>query len=148
MVRYRVTDAAGELVEEGEFPNKTAQRPRLFYHRHMMLADQAALSPPDIPADEWLNLSLRAYGRHLLRRSGGDSVSLEYVRHLPLSPLASKQRADPNAADLFAALPPVIEDAGRLSDPLPVPPLPAPTSPEPIPAAQGIEPGSMEGLGP
>lgn len=146
LVRYRVTDPAGEVLAEGEFPDKSQQWPRLLYHRHMMLADQAALGPPDIPAPEWLRLTLRGYGRHLLREYGGDRVGLEYVRHQPLSPLAVLDGADPNAPELFVWAMRVDETAAEMDEPLPVPPPPAP--PEPAtpaeePAREAIPPGGQ-----
>lgn len=131
LIRYRVMDTAGELVAEGELPNKEQQRPRLFYHRHMMLADQASLGPPDVPPDDWLRLSLRAYGRHLLRVHGGDRVEVDCVRHFPLTPAQSLNGDDSNAPELFSAVASIDETAASLDKPLPVP---APPAPEPPPA--------------
>lgn len=121
LIRYRVTNTAGELVAEGEFPNKEQQRPRLFYHRHMMLADQASLGPPDVPSDEWLQLTLRSYGRQLLRIHGGERVEVDCVRHFPLNPTRSLNGDDPNAAEMFSAVASIDETSATLGEPLPVP---------------------------
>lgn len=128
LVRYTVTDEAGQVVAEGEFPNKEQQSPRLFYHRHMMLADQAALGPPDINPDDWLRLSLRAYGRHLLRVHEGDRVRVDCVRHVLLYPAQVIDEVDPNTPDKFVAVASIEETSAGLTEPLPVP---APPEPEP-----------------
>lgn len=125
LIRYRVTDTAGATIAEGEFPNKEQQRPRLLYHRHMMLADQANLGPPDVPPEDWLRLSLEAYGRRLLRVHGGERVAVDCVRHFPLTPGQSLEGADPNAPELFQAVASIDVTAASLADPLPVPPPPA-----------------------
>lgn len=135
VVRYRVTDSGGAVVAEGELPNKQQQRPRLYYHRHMMLSDQAGNGPGDIAPEEWLRLTLRAYGRQLLRRHGGEQVAIEYVRHLPLYPWQARDGADPNAPEFFEPVLSLVESARDLEQPLPVPALPEPAvrPPEPLP---------------
>lgn len=129
LIRYRVADETGAVIAEGEFPNKEQQRPRLFYHRHMMLADQASLGPPDIAPDDWLRLTLRAYGRQLLRVHGGDRVEVDCVQHFPLTPSQSLNGNDPNAPELFTPVASIDESAASLADPLPVPELPRPNTP-------------------
>lgn len=131
LVRWRVTDSGGQTVAEGEFPNNSQQRPRLFYHRHMMLADQASLGPPDIAPDEWLRLSMRAYGRNLLRVHGGERVTVDCVRHNLLFPSQSQRGDDPNAPDLFIPVASIEETAAGLEQPLPVPAPPTPAA-EPV----------------
>ncbi len=126
VVRYSVTDEAGTVIAEGEFPNKEQQRPRLFYHRHMMLADQAAPGPPDIDPEQWLRLSLRAYGRHLLRVHEGDRVRVDCVRHVLLYPSQVLDGVDPNTPDKFVPVASIEEVAADLENPLPVPALPEP----------------------
>ena len=138
LVRYQVRSDTGELIAEGEFPDKQAQRPRLFYHRHMMLADQANLGPPDIDRDEWLRLSMRAYGRELLRKHDGASVRVDCVRHGLLFPGQSQAGDDPNAPAMFTPVASVEESAAALEQPLPVPAAPIPEPP--------FEPGSAEPL--
>ena len=44
IIRYELFDQSGRVVEQGELPNRKEHWPRLRYHRHFMLADQAGLS--------------------------------------------------------------------------------------------------------
>ncbi|MEQ8846631.1 hypothetical protein [Botrimarina sp.] len=145
LVRYRVADQAGQVVAEGQFPSTADQWPRLLYHRHMMLADQAALGPPDLSAQEWLELSLKAYARRLLRVHSGDSARVDYVRHQPLAPAAVLAGEDANAAGLFVSGMSAEQRAADLEAPLPVPPPPTPAPPpeEAIPAGEVLPPGGL-----
>ncbi|TWT97913.1 hypothetical protein Pla108_20670 [Botrimarina colliarenosi] len=139
LVRYSVTDQQGAVVAEGSFPDKAAQRPRLFYHRHMMLADQAGNGPPDIPADDWLRFSLRAYARQLLRTYDGERAAIECVVHNPLTPRMSLQGVDPNTPETFETVMVVEESAAALAEPLPIPAPPAPeTTAESLPAGNDL----------
>lgn len=135
LIRYRILGDAGDVVAEGEFPDKQAQRPRLFYHRHMMLADQANLGPPDIAPDEWLRLTMRSYARQLLRAHDGARARIDLVRHTILLPSQVERGDDPNAPDLFVPVVSVEESAADLEQPLPVPAaaLPPPGEGEPLP---------------
>lgn len=137
LVRYRVVDTAGQTVVEGKFPDKETQRPRLYYHRHMMLADQASLGPADITPEDWLRFSMRAYGRQLLRVHGGDRVQVDCVQHNLLYPTQAVRGDDPNAPDLFIPVVSIDETAAGLADPLPIPPPPQraeePFEAEPLP---------------
>jgi hypothetical protein len=117
LVRYTVTDAAGATIAEGEFPNRDQQWPRLFYHRHMMLADQAGIGP-DGGGLDWLNLSLRGYARALLRRHNGAECRIDYVRHEHLSPYAVLDGVDANSPDLFKPITSLVERAADLETPL------------------------------
>ncbi|HMP06040.1 MAG TPA: hypothetical protein PJ982_06800 [Lacipirellulaceae bacterium] len=73
LIEYTIFDAAGEEIDEGRFPDRRTQWPRLFYHRHMMLAEQSGdpemVGAPDFIAD-WL-----------LERTGGERITLRWVRH-------------------------------------------------------------------
>lgn len=142
LMRYRVTDAAGAVVAEGSFPDKGAQRPRLLYHRHMMLADQAANGPPDVAPEEWLRLTMRSYARHLLRRHGGDRATIECVVHNPLTPRQTLSEVDENGPETFVSVTWVEETAATVADPLPIPAAPvAPTPDPPTPAAEPVPVG-------
>lgn len=121
LVRYTITDEAGQVVTEGEFPNTDQQWPRLLYHRHMMLADQSSLAPGDIPAEDWRDLSLKAYGRHLLRVHGGEQIRVECVRHVLLFPLQVTDQVDPNTPDKFIPVASIEVNKAELDEPLPVP---------------------------
>jgi len=51
LVHYKVEFADGRAPIEGTFPDKQEQWPRLFYHRHFMLAEALndAYTPPESP---------------------------------------------------------------------------------------------------
>ncbi len=140
VLRYTVTDDSGAVIAEGALPDKAAQRPRLYYHRHMMLADQAGNGPPDIDSDEWLRLSLRGYARHLLRESGGARATVECLIHNPLPPWAVLEGRDPNAPEMFESIARVEETSAALGEPLPVPPPPqtAPRPSEELPVGEDL----------
>ena len=75
IIRYRVASPSGEMVE-GEFPNRQQQWPRLFYHRHMMLAAQTL---------DLGQASGQHFADHLATVHGGPSeVSL--IVHMLLDP--------------------------------------------------------------
>jgi hypothetical protein len=86
LVRYELFDKEGKTIV-GEFPNKKEYWPRLRYHRHFMLADQATIGATN-ENDRKLGsqIYLRAYGRHLLREHDGQRVRLQRVIHLVLDP--------------------------------------------------------------
>lgn len=140
VLRYSVTDDSGAVVAQGSLPDKTAQRPRLYYHRHMMLADQAGNGPPDVDPEEWLKLSLRGYARHLLREYGGARATVECVIHNPLTPRMSLEGVDPNTPETFESVTWVEETAAALEQPLPVPPPPPNGSFDAEPLPPGGEP--------
>jgi hypothetical protein len=77
LIRYQAYDAQGVLLHQEVFPDRQAQWPRLFYHRHMMLAEQVGELGPD---------GLRTYGRYLLEKHQAAHVRLEYGIHYLLSP--------------------------------------------------------------
>lgn len=68
LVRYTIEHQDGRR-EEGVFPDRHAHWPRLRYHRHFMLAEQA------------LPKAGEAYGRHLLKVHQARQVTVERVRH-------------------------------------------------------------------
>lgn len=140
VLRYTVTDDAGAVVAEGSLPDKSAQRPRLYYHRHMMLADQAGNGPPDIDSDQWLRLSLRGYARHLVRAYGGAHATVECLIHNPLPPWAVLDGRDPNAPEMFESVARVEETSTSLGEPLPVPPAPKREAAltEPLPVGEDL----------
>lgn len=117
LVRYAVLDDAGSVIAEGEFPNTDQQWPRLYYHRHMMLADQAPLAPGGTP-DESIQLALRSYARHLLRRHEGAEARLDCVRHEVLIPFEVQEGVDPNDPSKFTPVASVTEYRSQLDRPL------------------------------
>ncbi|TWT77412.1 hypothetical protein Pla123a_20730 [Posidoniimonas polymericola] len=169
LVRYRVLGESGEPIAEGEFPNRAnsnhaTQWPRLWYHRHMMLADQAGDlrvfgPPPNATYDDVrrtqqqnLELNLRSYARHLLRTHGGQAVELQYIEHRSLNPEEFRPRVladgtvqpppDISATDpsLYRTVLTLTERAGQLEQPL-LPPRfynqSSPAEPESLPLGGG-----------
>jgi hypothetical protein len=81
LVRYELVLADGEK-KEGIFPNLKEQRPRLLYHRHMMLSER--LDGP--PQAYWISAFSRSYAQHLLHQHNAQSVKLFLVTHALPSP--------------------------------------------------------------
>ena len=80
VIRWEVRQPTGEAIQ-GEFPNKDQQWPRLFYHRHMMLAEQTP------------NMGPRAgelCASHVATVHGGNS-SLSLYLHRLLQPQQVKE---------------------------------------------------------
>lgn len=77
LIRYQIRDSGGQEVASGEFPNLDEQWPRLYYHRHMMLAAQTG---------DMGETSGRHYAQHLLAKYGGHSITTQLVFHRLLSP--------------------------------------------------------------
>ena len=93
LVYFDVYDAQGNPVRQGKFPDWDVQWPRLWYHRHFMLADQVGLGlqSPQGPG-EGERKYLRAYARQLLRQYGGESARVRWIEHQLLDPF----RVNPN----------------------------------------------------
>jgi hypothetical protein len=86
IVRYELFDQSGRLIEPGELPSRKEHWPRLRYHRHFMLADQAGI-PSDNPQyrDHWQRKYLESYADHLLRtHDNAESVRVLRVVHWPI----------------------------------------------------------------
>jgi hypothetical protein len=90
LVRWEVLNAQGAVTKQGEFPNKKEQWPRLRYHRHFMLADQAGAGPEEErDPDLWKRKYMEGYARHILRESDGAAVRVRWIEHRPLEPGAA-----------------------------------------------------------
>jgi hypothetical protein len=79
VIHYELYDHTNRIIKNGSLPNRNdkEQSPRLFYHRHMMLADQS-----DGPMQRQF---LEAYARHLLRANkDAQSVRVKRYAHWPL----------------------------------------------------------------
>jgi hypothetical protein len=85
-IEYQVYDQSGREIEKGELPSRKGHWPRLRYHRHFMLADQAGMPSDDKKInDEWQRKYLEAYARHLLRvDENAYTVRVRRVAHWPL----------------------------------------------------------------
>ena len=75
VIDYQVTKVDGG-VAKGRFPSLEEQWPRLFYHRHMMLAEQTELMGPQ---------SGQHYADHLATIHGG-GCRMQWKVHLLLPP--------------------------------------------------------------
>jgi hypothetical protein len=85
LIRYEVLDERGNVIRQGEFPNRQEQWPRLRYHRYFMLADQSELPVEDEKIrDQWMRTYLEAYARQLIRQYDGQSARVRRVIHFPL----------------------------------------------------------------
>lgn len=85
LVRYRVTGKDGKEIT-GQLPDLERQRPRLRYHRYLMLAEQAKLAIGNEPIEQRVQAMLRVYAQQLLREYDGTEARVEYVIHDMLSP--------------------------------------------------------------
>jgi hypothetical protein len=86
VIHYELFDRNNRVTEEGTLPNKKEHRPRLFYHRHMMLADQSDIPAEDSPRGiNWQRKYLEGYARHLLRvNKDAQSARVQNYAHWPL----------------------------------------------------------------
>lgn len=80
LISYRVAQPDGSTVE-GRFPDLESQWPRLFYHRHMMLAEQTQMMG---------RTSGQSYANHLATLYGGPS-RIDWIIHMLLSPQQVKE---------------------------------------------------------
>jgi hypothetical protein len=96
LIRYEVYNDAGEKLASGQFPNRSEQWPRLFYHRHMMLVEQLFEPPGD---DARAKSSLNRIADRLMLVHGGVRARLQLLRHHLLTPqqVLTGQRIDGEA---------------------------------------------------
>jgi hypothetical protein len=98
LFRYQLTFADGS-TEEGYFPNRVLQWPRLLYHRYFMLAENLNVLRPDLPPSDtgsqaYLRMHARfeslarSYAAQLLRETQAKRIDWELVRHYQPSPAA------------------------------------------------------------
>lgn len=108
LVEYRLEFDDGRPPVEGRFPDLKQQWPRLWYHRHFMLAEHlnAAFVPAEAPpeaspeqlrawddARDRYELHVRSIQEHLLDAYDADRVTLVRLEHLIPSPNAFMQGA-------------------------------------------------------
>jgi hypothetical protein len=86
IVRYELFDQAGQLMEKGELPDRKEHWPRLRYHRHFMLADQADFSTNNEQyRKQWQRAFLEGFARQLLRdQEDAATVRVQRVAHWPI----------------------------------------------------------------
>jgi hypothetical protein len=93
LVRYELEMPDG-TTSTGVFPNKQTEWPRLFYHRHFMLAEKLndQFIPPEAPAAERAVLMkpfeavAESYAMHLIETTGARKATLQLVSHELPSP--------------------------------------------------------------
>lgn len=88
LIRYEVFDDRGGTIDQGEFPNKKTNWPRLLYHRYFMLAEQCEVgAPTDAEASAWRDAYLKNYARQILREyPTAAAVRVRRVVHYTLLP--------------------------------------------------------------
>jgi hypothetical protein len=85
IVHYELFDQSGRPIGEGDLPSRKDHWPRLRYHRHFMLADQAP-SGDDEFNRRWGQIYLAAYARQLLRANPqAQAVRVRHYSHWPLT---------------------------------------------------------------
>ena len=107
LIRYLVWDSGGQEIVRGEFPDLEQQWPRLFYHRHLMLAAQTG----DMGEE-----SGRRYAQHLLRAHGGKTIRLEWVHHKLLSPQDVREKKPLDGESTYVVLATIQETASGGSE--------------------------------
>jgi len=101
LIHYWVYNERGDQIDEGEFPNRDLQWPRLLYHRYFMLAEQGDAPiwrPTEAESRHWRQAYLTAYARQLLREHDAAAVRVQRILHLQLSlehALEGKTLTDP-----------------------------------------------------
>jgi hypothetical protein len=116
LIYYDVYDQQGNAIKQAKFPDWDLQWPRLWYHRHFMLAEQAG-SPGDDP--ERQRRSLEAYARQLLRQFNGESIRVRWVEHQAADPSRITPPIKLDAPETYKLLMEVVQ---RRSDLGPEPP--------------------------
>lgn len=118
LVFYEVYDEQGNLKRQGKFPDRDVQWPRLWYHRHFMLADQVGLGlRREEGPGEGERKYLAAYARQLLRKFGGESARVRWMAHDPLSPFSVRPNEPINLdtpQSYRELMPPVVQRSSDL----------------------------------
>jgi hypothetical protein len=76
LVSYEVERADGTVIRGRILDRST--RPRLLYHRYLLLTEHMGLAPPT-SLEEWY----KSYARHLCHKYGGSRVGLTRLIHHP-----------------------------------------------------------------
>jgi hypothetical protein len=169
LIQYTVDKGASTEtpIVERRFPGLHRQFPRLYYHRHFMLAEwwNAGFEPPPVAETpqqfvrrrELYELLKESYARHLAHELGVDSVTVERLRHRQPSPyefLDNEIRMGIDDERLFEVLsddlPPQLENLPnesanperRQDSPLLLPPL-GPVIPYDVPREVVPTPGTL-----
>jgi hypothetical protein len=95
LVGITVYDENDEMIDSVVLPDRQKQWPRLFYHRHMMLASQA--SDLNLGRADAYGL----YAQHLMRRFNGVRATVERPVHMLLGPEMVRAGRHINAKDTY-----------------------------------------------
>ncbi|QDU88354.1 hypothetical protein Pla175_17290 [Pirellulimonas nuda] len=135
VISYVVLDESGAEIASGRFPDLRDQWPRLWYHRFMMLSDQASIPFERLSPEQAHQLTLKSFARHVLRAHGGARVDLTHQNKLLLMP--ADVLAGEDALNKKFALEPttVSVSAADLNEPL-IPKQQEWTQPEEIPGGR------------
>jgi hypothetical protein len=98
LIYFDIYDQQGNAIKQGKFPDWDVQWPRLWYHRHFMLADQAGAGLPDEPGQRRY---LEGYARQLLRQFDGESARVRWVAHQPLDPFRASDPVKLDAPESY-----------------------------------------------
>lgn len=100
LIRYTLYNSAGEEIGTDTFPDLKSQWPRLFYHRHMMLASQLGEFDRETGED-----GLRLIARRLLAtHPGAHRVRVDLAVHELLTPQQVVEGKPLNASDTYQPL--------------------------------------------
>ncbi len=117
LVEYDVEFKDGKK-ETFRFPDRQSQRPRLFYHRHLMLAEWLHANYPATSAPDWVPREeqqfqqenyqrvVDSFRQHLQQLHGSQRVTLRRLEHQLIAPEDYLQgERDLNASHLYQRLP-------------------------------------------
>ncbi len=117
-ISYVVYDEAGAEKASGRFPDLKEQWPRLWYHRFMMLSDQASIPFEGFNPEQSHRITLNSFARHLLQAYGGSRVDLTHQDKLLLMPADVLAGEDPSSKKFAIDPTTVTVTADQLSQPL------------------------------
>lgn len=109
LIHYQVRDSGGDEIAAGEFPNLKEQWPRLFYHRHMMLAAQHVELGPEAG---------HHFAKHLIRIHNGQTSRVDWIYHKLLSPQQVLDETPLDAKSTYVVLGEIHETANVESQPV------------------------------
>ncbi len=104
LIRFELDFADGQH-SEGVFPNPHEQSPRLLYHRHFMLSEEANRLAVDDSRAESLKALTQSFADHLLATHDASKVRLFLRRHFIPTPEQVSGGMSLDAPELYAERP-------------------------------------------
>jgi hypothetical protein len=101
LIRYELTFSGGR-VEGGVFPDPTAQKPRLNYHRHFMLSEFANRLAVDDSQQLALHELSQSFAQHLMSERDAESATLFLRRHYIPAPQQVRDGMTLDSEELYA----------------------------------------------